>query len=51
VSEEYKGSGNCRKEATYISAVMEHHGIKLIFVMMNENYTTSSKVRSYFAVC
>jgi hypothetical protein len=45
VSPEYKESANCRQEAGYARARATNSGIKLIYVMMNENYHTRSSPR------
>jgi hypothetical protein len=45
VSPEYKESANCRQEAGYARARATNSGVKLIYVMMNENYHTCSVPR------
>jgi hypothetical protein len=47
VSRAYKDSYNCRLEANYVAQQMRRFGIKLVFVMMENEYTTvSEEVRS-----
>jgi hypothetical protein len=46
VSPKYKESANCRSEASYAHMRQNTTGLKLIYVMMNESYTTVSKPRS-----
>lgn len=43
VSAAYKLSENCRYEADYASTCAKRKEVKLLFVMMNEEYTTVSK--------
>jgi hypothetical protein len=43
VSPEYKESANCRTEALYGFKRAANSGLKLVFVMMKENYTTESR--------
>jgi hypothetical protein len=45
VSPEYKESANCRAEAKYARAREGRGGLKLIYVMMDENYHTKSSPR------
>jgi hypothetical protein len=42
VSRLYKDSFNCRLEANYVAQQMRRFGIKLVFVMMENEYTTVS---------
>jgi hypothetical protein len=42
VSAAYKRSSSCRLEATYAHALARRNKVKLVFVMMNEHYTTIS---------
>jgi hypothetical protein len=43
VSEQYKDSANCRMEAKYASQLANNQALRILFVMMQENYTTVSK--------
>jgi hypothetical protein len=43
VSPEYKESTNCRTEGLYGFKRAANSGLKLLYVMMNENYTTESR--------
>ena len=43
VSSAYKKSSNCRLEASYASVLSKRGAVKLVFVMMNANYTTVSE--------
>jgi hypothetical protein len=43
VSPEYKESTNCRTEGLYGFKRAANSGLKLLYVMMNENYTTESQ--------
>jgi hypothetical protein len=43
VSPEYKESANCRTEGLYGFKRAANSGLKVLYVMMNENYTTESR--------
>ncbi len=43
ISKEYKASANCRLEATYAQQRKKKGKVKILFVMMQEEYTTVSK--------
>jgi hypothetical protein len=43
VSPEYKESTYCRAESLYGSSRAADSGLKLFYVMMNENYTTKTQ--------
>jgi hypothetical protein len=45
VSPQYKDSANCRAEAKYARAREQSHGLKMVYVMMDENYHTKSSPR------
>ena len=42
VSEKYKQSSNCRMEAQYTNTRVKRGLLNLMFVMMNDHYTTAS---------
>ena len=44
VSKPYKESPNCRIEAKYANQLMKKGKVKIIFVMMQKEYTTVSEV-------
>jgi len=46
VSPQYKESFNCRSEAKYCQSMKKNHGLKLLYVMMDDGYTTVSKGRT-----
>ena len=46
VSPQYKESVNCRSEAQYCKAWKRTHGLQLMYVMMDDEYTTMSKTQT-----
>ena len=46
VSPQYKESVNCRSEAQYCKVWKKSHGLQLLYVMMDNEYTTVSKAQT-----
>ena len=46
VSPQYKESVNCRSEAQYCKIWKKSHGLQLLYVMMDNEYTTVSKAQT-----
>ena len=46
VSPQYKESVNCRSEAQYCKVWKKSHGLQLLYVMMDNEYTTVSKTQT-----
>ena len=46
ISPQYKESVNCRSEAQYCKVWKKSHGLQLLYVMMDNEYTTVSKTQT-----